>query len=114
MRVVCAVVVALFVGKSWFADYGVLVEGDEVGVFENGEVCVWKGRQLYMVLDNLKDGEAGRENEGGHTSVPMIRGDFMIAHRAKWARFSSIVKSPLPTSSISGSLWPQKSTLDSS
>lgn len=43
VRIVCAVVVALFVGKSWFADYGVLVEGDEVGVFEDGEVCLWKG-----------------------------------------------------------------------
>lgn len=60
------------------------------------------------------EGSRERGERGRRTSVPMIRGDFIIAQRAKWARFSSIVKSPLPTSSMSGSLWPQKSTLDSS
>lgn len=40
----------------------------------------------------------------------MISGDFMAAHSAKCARFSASVRLPLPTSSMSGSLWPQKST----
>lgn len=46
----------------------------------------------------------------GYTAVPMISGDFIAAHRAKCARFSASVRLPFPTSSMSGSLWPQKST----
>lgn len=43
MRVVSAVIVTLFVGKSWFADFGVLIERDEVSVFEDGEMGIREG-----------------------------------------------------------------------
>src|SRR5438874_8750175 len=37
------------------------------------------------------------------TSFPAISGAAMMAHRLKWARYSSSVMPPLPTSSMSGS-----------
>lgn len=52
-----------------------------------------------------KDGS--REVRG----VPMKRGDFKAAQREKCERDSARVRSPLPTSSMSASLWPQKLVL---
>jgi hypothetical protein len=40
----------------------------------------------------------------------MSKGDFIAAQNAKCVLVSAAVKAPFPTSSISASLWPQKST----
>jgi hypothetical protein len=48
--------------------------------------------------------------EKSFTFVPMSKGNFMAAQNAKWVLVSAAVKTPFPTSSISASLCPQKST----
>jgi len=45
------------------------------------------------------------------SAVPIINGLFAAAQKAKWLLLSAMVKLPLPISSMSASLWPQKLTL---
>lgn len=91
-------VVTPFVGMSRAADKRILMEIQQVLILQNVHVGGADGIELRSVSMR----EMGRWR-GKQTAVPMIKGPFIIAHKAKCALVSAVVRSPLPTSSMSGS-----------